>query len=91
MSATTIQHPAGTARPALSGGCVADLGDAFPTWTPNRGRAYDVLNARAAAKTTRILPWGEVPTPGVATPFAARVCEAVTAPAVPAGDDFRSP
>ncbi|MFD6565313.1 hypothetical protein [Micromonospora profundi] len=53
MSTTTIQHPAGTARPALSGGWVVDMGDAFPTWTPDRDRAYDLLDTRAAAKSTR--------------------------------------
>ncbi|MET8278195.1 hypothetical protein [Micromonospora sp. NPDC005174] len=91
MSATSLTHAAGTARPAFSGGWVVDMGDQFPTWTPTRERAYDVLDARAAAKTTRILPSGEVPTPGLAVPTANGAREVVTAPTVPAGDDFHSP
>ncbi|WP_433460755.1 hypothetical protein [Micromonospora sp. CA-248212] len=90
MSATTISHPAGTARLALSGGWVVDMGDQFPTWTPTRERAYDVLDARVAAKTTRILPSGEVPTPGLAAPIAGWAREAVTCE-VTAGDSFHSP
>lgn len=87
MSATVIEHAAGTARPALFGGWVVDLGDAFPTWTPDRDRARDLLDTRAAAKTTRHLPADEADA-RLAADTAAR--EAVTRE-VMAGDSFRSP
>jgi hypothetical protein len=90
MTATAIVHPAGTARPALSGGWVVDMGDAFPTWTPNRERAYDVLDARAAAQTTRTLPSGEADA-RLAAAAGLGVCEALTVCGVRAGDSFRSP
>lgn len=53
MSATAIEHPAGTARPTLSGGWLVDLGDAFPTWTPDRDHARDLLDTRANAEAAR--------------------------------------
>lgn len=53
MTATAIEHPAGTARPAMSGGWVVDMGDAFPTWTPDRDHARDLLETRHAA--TRVV------------------------------------
>lgn len=51
MSATRIQHPAGTARPLLSGGYAVDLGDTFATWVPDREHAWDLLDSRTT-KTT---------------------------------------
>lgn len=48
MSATVIHHPAGTARPLRSGGYAVDVGDAFPTWVPDRDHARDLLDVRAA-------------------------------------------
>lgn len=53
MTATAIEHAAGTARPAMSGGWVVDMGDAFPTWTPDRDNARDLLETRHAA--TRVV------------------------------------
>ncbi len=93
MSATTDRHPAAVVAPLVTmpGSILLDLGDFMPTVANSQQRALDVLDARAATRTTRILPSGEVPTPGLATCTATQVREAVTTPTVPAGDCFHNP
>ncbi len=39
MTAATITHPAGTARPLLSGGWAVDCGGTFPTIVTDRDAA----------------------------------------------------
>lgn len=56
MSATVITHPAGTARPLLSGGWAVDCGDTFPVIVPDRDHARDELDARATTRTRRDKP-----------------------------------
>ncbi|MEU0078647.1 hypothetical protein ABZY58_12175 [Micromonospora tulbaghiae] len=51
-----LRTDAGTATPLLSGGYLCDFGDAVPTFAPNREKARDLLDARAAARHTQIRP-----------------------------------
>ncbi|MEU7980544.1 hypothetical protein AB0B63_18670 [Micromonospora sp. NPDC049081] len=52
MTAATIIHSAGTARPLLSGGW-ADCGGTFPTIVTDRDASCRVLDALAQAKVAR--------------------------------------
>lgn len=52
-----LRTEAGVATPLLSGGYLIDVGDAFPTFTPDRDHAKAELYARA---TTNRRGQGEV-------------------------------
>lgn len=44
MSATILRTPAGFAHQLATGGWLVDVGDAFPTWRPDRESALDLLD-----------------------------------------------
>ncbi len=92
MTATRIVRPAGVATPLLTmpGFFSVEINGAWmPTIVEGKHSAMDLLDAHTP-QTTRTLPSGEVPTPGLAVSVPAATREAVTCE-VTAGDYFRSP